>query len=263
MFARWPCAMTVPTRPARRFAGLALAALFASQPAHASSPEVRTAERAELPAYLQCVPYARQVSGIGIYGDAHTWWEQAAGRYRRGDRPEVGAVMAFAPHRAMQLGHVAAVSRVVDSRTVLLDHANWSPIGGRRGQVERDVTAVDVSPNNDWSLVRVWYAPLQGLGKTPWPVHGFIYGDGAAGQRSIPPVRMAVAKTPSRGFLKAFSGLGSAKGRPGYRPAPARAPAIARPSAAESRAYRTAPPIRTAAADTPRDPYASVLAKYD
>jgi hypothetical protein len=35
---------------------------------------------AELPAYLQCVPYARQVSGIQIYGDAWTWWDQAAGR---------------------------------------------------------------------------------------------------------------------------------------------------------------------------------------
>ena len=30
--------------------------------------------------YLQCVPYARQVSGIQIYGDAWTWWDQAEGR---------------------------------------------------------------------------------------------------------------------------------------------------------------------------------------
>ena len=29
--------------------------------------------------YLQCVPYARQVSGIRIFGDAHTWWDQAEG----------------------------------------------------------------------------------------------------------------------------------------------------------------------------------------
>ena len=35
----------------------------------------------ELPPYLQCVPYARDVTGIDIYGDAHTWWQQAAGRY--------------------------------------------------------------------------------------------------------------------------------------------------------------------------------------
>src|SRR5206468_1111413 len=73
----------------------------------------------ELPPYLQCVPYARQVSGIAIFGDAWTWWDQAAGRYERGFRPKVGAVMAFKPHGNMRLGHVAAVSRIVDSGTVL------------------------------------------------------------------------------------------------------------------------------------------------
>jgi surface antigen len=125
--------------------------------------------------YIQCVPYARKVSGIRLYGDAHTWWDQAAGRYARGTRPKVGAVMAFRPYGTMQLGHVAAVSRIVDSRTVLLRHANWSPIDGRRGQPEDNVRAVDVSPANDWSEVRVWYAPLGGLGTTHWPVEGFIY----------------------------------------------------------------------------------------
>ncbi|MGC8159731.1 hypothetical protein ACP3WZ_24715, partial [Salmonella enterica] len=33
----------------------------------------------------ECVPFARAASGIQIYGDAWTWWGQAAGRYRRGD----------------------------------------------------------------------------------------------------------------------------------------------------------------------------------
>lgn len=125
--------------------------------------------------YLQCVPYARDVSGIQIYGDALTWWGQAEGRYARGHRPKPGAVMSFAPHGRMELGHVAAVSRVIDSRTVLLRHANWSPIDGRRGQIEDDVRAVDVSDANDWSQVRVWYAPIGNLGTTAWPVNGFIY----------------------------------------------------------------------------------------
>lgn len=129
----------------------------------------------ELPAYLQCVPYARQVSGIQIYGDAWTWWDQAADRYERGFRPKVGAVMAFKPHGNMRLGHVAAVSRIVNSRTVLLRHANWSPINGRRGQIENDVRAIDVSPDNDWSEVRVWFDPIQAIGGTGWPVQGFIY----------------------------------------------------------------------------------------
>ena len=128
-----------------------------------------------LPPYLQCVSYARSVSGIAIYGDARTWWDQAEGRYARGTRPKVGAVMTFKPYGRMELGHVAAVSRIVDSRTVLLRHANWSPINGRRGQIEDDVAAVDVSPANDWSEVRVWFDPIQDLGTTHWPVQGFIY----------------------------------------------------------------------------------------
>ncbi len=125
--------------------------------------------------YLQCVPYARQVSGIRIFGDAHTWWGQAEGHFARGHLPRVGAVMAFSPHGNMRLGHVAAVSRIIDSRTVLLRHANWSEIDGRRGQIEDNVRAIDVSPNNDWSEVRVWYAPISGIGTTRWPVQGFIY----------------------------------------------------------------------------------------
>lgn len=130
-----------------------------------------------LPMSLQCVPYARTVSGIQIRGDAWTWWNKAAGNYARGYRPKVGAVMAFKPYGKMELGHVAAVSKIVDSRTVLLRHANWSLINGTRGQIENDVRAMDVSPNNDWSQVRVWFAPLQGLGGTAWPVQGFIYNE--------------------------------------------------------------------------------------
>lgn len=129
---------------------------------------------------LQCVPYARQVSGIRITGDAYSWWDQAKGRYARSFVPKVGAVMAFRPHGGMVLGHVAAVSRIIDQRTILLRHANWSPINGRRGQIENDVKAVDVSPANDWSEVRVWFNPLKGLGSTRWPVAGFIYNRPAA-----------------------------------------------------------------------------------
>lgn len=138
-----------------------------------------------LPPYLQCVPYARQVSGISIYGDAHTWWDQAAGRFARGKSPRVGAVMTFKPHGNSTLGHVAAVSRIVDDRTVLIRHANWSPINGRRGQIEDDVKVIDVSQAGDWSEVRVWYAPAGKLGSSHWPLQGFIYPASAkAGERT-------------------------------------------------------------------------------
>ena len=125
--------------------------------------------------FWQCAPYAREVSGIQIRGNANTWWGQAAGRYERGRQPKEGAVLAFDATRRMRVGHVAMVSRVLNDREVLLTHANWS----RRGQVERDVRAVDVSPAGDWSMVRVWYGPQHDLGTSSYPTRGFIYADHA------------------------------------------------------------------------------------
>jgi len=153
--------------------------------------------------YLECVPYARQVTGINIRGDAHTWWGQAAGRYARGRTPRIGAVMAFRPHGNSTLGHVAAVSRIIDSRNVLISHANWSPINGRRGQIEKNVRAVDVSPDNDWSEVRVWYAPIQGLGASHWPLEGFIYNQKPGREPSLAQpaaIRMAPAPAVRRDY---------------------------------------------------------------
>ncbi|MBK7161708.1 MAG: CHAP domain-containing protein [Sphingomonadales bacterium] len=86
-------------------------------------------------------------------GDAHTWWNQAEGKYQRGNAPKVGAVMAFIPHGNMRLGHVAAVRKIVDRRTLLISHANWSTIDGMRGHIEEDVRVIDVSEDNDWSRV--------------------------------------------------------------------------------------------------------------
>jgi surface antigen len=184
----------------------ACALVLSAAPALADAVDGYDDASGELQPYLQCVPYARQVSGIQIYGDARTWWDQAEGRYARGHTPRAGAVMAFQPYGTMTLGHVAAVSRVIDSRTVLLRHANWSPIDGRRGQIEDDVRAVDVSPDNDWSEVRVWYAPIQDLGTTAWPVSGFIY-PARDGRPAFELARAEPARpvAPSRGFLKAFA----------------------------------------------------------
>jgi len=159
---------------------------------------------APLPPTLQCVPYARMVSGIQLRGDAHTWWKQASGQYARGFTPKVGAVMAFKPHGPMVLGHVAAVSRIVDARTVLLRHANWSPINGQRGQIEDNVRAIDVSPRNDWSEVRVWFDPLRGLGSTRWPVEGFIYNRPAQrGEHAT--TRASWTSDPIGAIIAAFS----------------------------------------------------------
>ena len=129
--------------------------------------------------YLQCVPFARAESGVDIRGNAKTWWAQAAGQYDRGREPRKGAVMAFAGTRGMPMGHVAVVKKVVSDREILIDHANWSPINGRRGQIERNVRVIDVSGAGDWSMVRVWYAPIGDLGLRANPVQGFIYSGDA------------------------------------------------------------------------------------
>ncbi len=120
---------------------------------------------------LQCAPYARQISGIQLFGRAAGWWGEAEGRYDRGQEPRVGAVLAFAASRSMPAGHVAMVSKVVSPREVRLTHANWS----YRGGIERDVRAIDVSANNDWTDVRVWYGPIGDLGLRANVAHGFIY----------------------------------------------------------------------------------------
>lgn len=215
------------------------------------APAAAVANPPELPPYLQCVPYARQRSGVQIYGDALTWWDQAAGRYQRGSRPRPGAVMAFRPSGGMVLGHVAAVAKVIDTRTVLLDHANWSPIDGRRGQIERGVRAVDVSAANDWSQVRVWYDPLQSLGTTAWPVAGFIYNEQEAGvpANRAPALALAVpiSPAPSRRFSEAFAGMGT-------------------PIALVALPNRTlaSPPVRRATPVARRaDPLDAALARYD
>lgn len=125
----------------------------------------------EAQARLQCVTYARQIGEVQLSGNARDWWGNAEGTYARGSTPRPGAVLAFRGTSAMPYGHVAVVSKVMDSRHILINHANWS----RPGMIERGVVAVDVSEAGDWSEVRVWYAPTGSLGLRPSAAFGFIY----------------------------------------------------------------------------------------
>src|SRR3546814_20958641 len=83
----------------------------------------------------------------------------------------------------MCAGRVAMVSKVLSNREVLLNHANWS----YRGGVEQDALAVDVSPEGEWSEVRVWYGPSGQLGIRSNTAYGFIYpgASSAAGNLTI------------------------------------------------------------------------------
>jgi surface antigen len=141
----------------------------------------------------QCAPFARFFSGIKIFGDAWTWWSQATGKYAKGFTPNAGAVLVFKPYGAMSRGHVAVVSQVLTDRIIQVTHANWSPVQGQRGQVEKDVTVVDVSPQGDWSQVKVWYDPSGDLGRTTYPTYGFIYQAADAAQTAVQTAATAIA----------------------------------------------------------------------
>ena len=161
--------------------------------------------------YWQCVPFARLMSGIQIFGDAHTWWQQATGHYQTGFTPKAGAVLCFKPTGRMRLGHVAVVSQVLTDRIIQITHANWSIIEGARGQVEQNVTVIDVSQAGDWSEVKVWYDPTRGLGSTTYPTYGFIYQDDAA-------TRFAVAQDVAVRMAQNAANQVVAAVRPGSSP---------------------------------------------
>lgn len=213
---------------------------------------------------LQCVPFARDSSGIRLYGDAHTWWRQAEGKYARGAVPRPGAVMAIRPHGGSLLGHVATVSRIIDMRTILISHANWSA----PGKIERNVTAVDVSPANDWSQVRVWYAPIASLGGAHWPVAGFIY-NARPGRKVLarlldkPAVAAKATSGSARSTFTRFVPTKTVKVRFGNEPELALktpVPTFRRGVSSKPIAARTAAPRRTAKPTGRKDPIGAIIA---
>jgi hypothetical protein len=149
-------------------------------------PPAAPPETFETTGVLQCVPYARFMSGIGLRGDAWTWWDRAAGIYARGIQPEPGAVLSFPGIERMPLGHVAVVTQVLSARRILVDHANWPNAIVLHGAISRDVQVVDVSADNDWSEVRVQFGEGGPLGSV-YPANGFIYEWNEAGVRIAQP----------------------------------------------------------------------------
>ena len=164
--------MTMP--PAlRACAALALLCLLAGCGGRAGGPVVQGMSRPADTRLLYCVPYARERANIDLRGDGWQWWEAATGRYARTQQPEVGAVLVFNRTNRLQAGHVAVVTRVVSSRELRVDHANWDSRRGG-GPVATDQPVLDVSPGNDWTLVRVWYPAGNHLGSTAFATAGFV-----------------------------------------------------------------------------------------
>jgi surface antigen len=142
-------------------------------------------------ANLQCVPYARLRSGIGIFGDAHTWWDTAAGRYPRGHVPVAGSVLVLRKTSRLSYGHVAVVTQQINPREIKIDHANW-----QRGTVITDMPVLDVSPANDWTELRFWNQEAQVWGAI-YPAEGFIYNTPA--DPNAPPSDLGTTIISSQG----------------------------------------------------------------
>jgi len=127
-------------------------------------------------ALIQCVPYAREVTGIDIMGDAWTWWDGANGKYARGHQPKFMAVLVLSRTQRLKLGHVAVVVDVLNPREIRVTQANFGSDYTSRHIIYDAMPAVDVSAANDWSAVRFWNYQLQAWGIV-YPAYGFVYPD--------------------------------------------------------------------------------------
>lgn len=161
------------------------------------------------PTPLECVPYARQVAGVSIRGNAWTWWRSAERHYGRDRRPALGSILVFKRTSRLPYGHVAVVSRVLNGREILAEHANWL----NRGRIHSNTLVRDVSSGNDWSAVRVWYTPGNTLGKRTYAAYGFIHPHQARALRLRQPrmqgadVRALQQMLADKGFAVAVDGI--------------------------------------------------------
>jgi hypothetical protein len=138
----------------------------------ACGPTLRTGAGFSSTRSVECAPFARQVSGIQLYGAAASWWDQASGRYERRSDPVEGGVLVFRRSSRLPDGHVSVVARLISNREIRVTQANWV-----HHKITRDEPVVDVSTDNDWSRVRVWWEPSNILGSTVYPTYGFISAD--------------------------------------------------------------------------------------
>lgn len=167
------------------------AAVYSSLP-----PESAPTARYTAPSSpIQCVPYAREHSDVKIYGDAWTWWAQAAGKFPRESAPELGSVMVLAGYSGPKSGHVAVVRSVTNAREIHVDHANWLDDGA----IYVDDPVADVSAANDWSAVRVWNIKTGAWGGRIYPVQGFI---GPAGPPQEPTTDLIASSDPLADLIK-------------------------------------------------------------
>jgi surface antigen len=122
----------------------------------------------------QCAIYARSVSTIKLYGNADSWWQEAAGHYSRGNKPVIGSVLVLKKTHRMHAGHVAVVKNILSARKINVTHSNWGDSRSSRHIIYDSMLVEDVSAANDWSQVRFWN-DAKGVMGFPYQAYGFIY----------------------------------------------------------------------------------------
>jgi hypothetical protein len=127
----------------------------------------------------QCVPYARRVSGIGLRGDAWTWWEQTGDGpgLQQTDQPKRGAVLVLRRGSRLSLGHLAVVVSVAGPRMAWVTHTNWGSDRATRRRIYGAMPVVDASADNDWTRVRMWNYDTGAWGGV-YDAYGFIAAPG-------------------------------------------------------------------------------------
>jgi surface antigen len=124
---------------------------------------------------IQCVIYTRDISGINIYGNAHSWWPQAHQKnYKRGAKPKKDSVLVLKKTRKLRYGHVAVVKKIVDKRHIDITHSNWGSDRKKRSFIYQTMRVKDISRKNDWSSLVFWNMYTKNYG-SPYAAHGFIY----------------------------------------------------------------------------------------
>jgi hypothetical protein len=134
---------------------------------------------------VECAPFARELSGVRLWGAAADWWWEAGNRYTKTDTPSVGSVLVFRRSGRLPDGHVSVVSQVLGRRQILVTQANWV-----HHRVSQDQPVIDVSAANDWSVVRVWWPPSGEMGVSDYPAYGFIRAERPASHDQL------IAATP-------------------------------------------------------------------
>ena len=99
---------------------------------------------------IECAEFVRKESSFWIFSHAYGWKDAAKKfGYSIGNKPVLKSVLYFPRQLNAPDAHVVIVTKVIDSRKITIDHANWK----RQGEIERDVVVEDISEKGNWSQV--------------------------------------------------------------------------------------------------------------